>query len=125
MFSAVTTFLLNSYHLKFTSFCVNILITVLFRVLNIKLNLVKLTFWTAISSHQVMGMSLTKVWVMYRLFNVLCWLWNIYEGAELPSVYFITNTKHCITYLALTQLFPVLVSHPEMYTLCIILLHFV
>ena len=53
----------------------------------------------------------------YRLFNVLCWLWNIYEGAELPSVYFITNTKHCITYLALTQLFPVLVSHPEMYTL--------
>ena len=62
---------------------------------------------------------------MYRLFNVLCWLWNIYEGAELPSVYFITNTKHCITYLALTQLFPVLVSHPEMYTLCSILLHFV
>ena len=62
---------------------------------------------------------------MYRLFNVLCWLWNKYEGAELPSVYFITNTKHCITYLALTQLFPVLVSHPEMYTLCSILLHFV
>ena len=61
----------------------------------------------------------------YRLFNVLCWLWNIYEGAELPSVYFITNTKHCITYLALTQLFPVLVSHPEMYTVCSILLHFV
>ena len=59
---------------------------------------------------------------MYRLFNVLRWLWNIYEGAELPSVYFITNTKHCITYLALTQLFPVLVSHPEMYTLCSILL---
>ena len=54
----------------------------------------------------------------YRLFNVLCWLWNIYEGAPLPSVYFITNTKHCITYLALTQLFP-----PEMYTLCSILLH--
>ena len=62
---------------------------------------------------------------MYRLFNVLCWLWNIYEGAELPSVHFITNTKHCITYLALTQLFPVLVSHPRMYTLCSILLHFV
>ena len=62
---------------------------------------------------------------MYRLFNVLCWLWNIYEGAELPSVYFITNTKHCITYLALTQLFPVLVSHPEMYTVCSILLHFI
>ena len=61
----------------------------------------------------------------YRLFNVLGWLWNIYEGAELPSVYFITNTKHCITYLALAQLFPVLVSHPEMYTVCSILLHFV
>ena len=61
----------------------------------------------------------------YRLFNVLCWLWNIHEGAELPSVYFITSTKHCITYLALTQLLPVLVSHPEMDTLCSILLHFV
>ena len=61
----------------------------------------------------------------YRLFNVLCWLWNIYEGAELPSVYFINNTKHCITYLALTQLFPVLISHPEMYTLCSILQLFV
>ena len=61
----------------------------------------------------------------YRLFNVLCWLWNIYEGAKLPSVYFITNTKHCITYLALNQLFPVLISHPEMYTVCSILLHFV
>ena len=48
--------------------------------------------------------------VMYRLFNVLCWLWNINEGAELPSVYFITNTKHCITYLALTQLYPVLLT---------------
>ena len=32
---------------------------------------------------------------MYRLFNVLFWIWNIYEGTELPSVYFITNTKHC------------------------------
>ena len=30
-------------------------ITVLFRVLKIKIDLVKLTFWTAISSHQVMG----------------------------------------------------------------------
>ena len=33
----------------------------------------------------------------YRLYNVLCWLWNIYEGAELLSVYFIINTKHCIS----------------------------
>ena len=53
------------FGLKFTSFCVNNLSTVLFRVLKIKINLVKLIFWTAISSHQVMGMSLTKVWVMY------------------------------------------------------------
>ena len=52
-----------------------------------------------------------KMLYMYRLFSVLCWLWNIYEGAELPSVYFITNTKHCIPYLALTQLFPVLLTH--------------
>ena len=61
----------------------------------------------------------------YRLFNVLCWLWNIYKGAELPSINFITNTKHCIIYLVLTQLLPVLVSHPEMHLLCSILLHFV
>ena len=54
----------------------------------------------------------------------LCWLWNVYEGAELPSVYFITNTKHCITYLALTQLFPVLLTH-RIYILCSILLHFI
>ena len=37
---------------------------------------------------------------------------------KLPIVYFIINTKHCTTYLALTQLFPVLISHPEMYTVC-------
>ena len=48
-------------------FCVNILITVLFRVLKIKVNLVKLTFWTAISSHQVRGILLTKVWVMENI----------------------------------------------------------
>ena len=39
----------------------------LFRVLKINLNSVKLTFWTAISSHQVMGMSLTQVWVMENI----------------------------------------------------------
>ena len=33
--------------------------------------------------------------------------------------------KHCITYLAPTQLFPVLISHPEMYTLCSMLLYYV
>ena len=35
----------------------------------------------------------------------------IYEGAELPNVCFITNPKHSITYLALTQLFPVLLTN--------------
>ena len=35
-------------------------------------------------------------WTKYTLFNVLCWLWNIYA-------------KHCITYLALTKLFPMLI----------------
>ena len=49
------------------------------------------------------------VYNKYRLFNVLCWLWKIYEGV-VSSVYFIINTKHCITDLALTQLFPVLVT---------------
>ena len=47
------------------------------------------------------------------MFGVGC---EIYTR-ELPSVYFITNIKHCITYLALTQLVPTLISHPEMYTL--------
>ena len=46
----------------------------------------------------------------YMLFNVLCCLWNIYKGAKFPSVYFITSTEHCITLLALTQLFPVLLT---------------
>ena len=32
-----------------------------------KINLVKLTFLTAISSHQVMGMSVTKVWGMENI----------------------------------------------------------
>ena len=51
--------------LTFTSFCNDILITVLYRVLKIKINLVKLKFWTAISSHQVMGMSLSKGCFMF------------------------------------------------------------
>ena len=46
------------------------------------------------------------VYFMYRLLNVLCWLWNIYEGAH-------------------DQLFPVLVSHPEIDILCNGLLHFI
>ena len=45
---------------------------ILSRVLKIKINLVKLTFRTAISSHQVMGMSLKKVCVMQ---NITRWIW--------------------------------------------------
>ena len=44
-------------------------------------------------------------------------------GSELPSVYFITNTKHCITYLALTAVSCVadkLVSHHATY-LCVLI----
>ena len=48
-------------------------------------------------------------------YSMFCVGYGIYMRE--PSVYFITNTKHCITYLAMTQLFPVLVSQPEMYTL--------
>ena len=44
-------------------------------------------------------------------YSMFCVGYGIYEGAELPSVYFITNTKHCITYLALPKLFPVLLAH--------------
>ena len=52
----------------------------LFRVLEIKLNLVKLTFRTAISSHQVMGILSKKceVWKIYHteygLFLATDWL---------------------------------------------------
>ena len=52
----------------------------------IKINLVKLTFWTAISVHQVMGMSLTKVWVMenkhaeYGPFLATDWLKTVGSG---------------------------------------------
>ena len=43
-------------------------VSIFFRVLKIKLNFVKLTFRTAISSHQVMGMLSKKceVWKMYH-----------------------------------------------------------
>ena len=52
---------------KYIILC-HVLITVFFRVLKIKLNLVKVTFWTAISSHQVMGMLSKKceVWKIYH-----------------------------------------------------------
>ena len=51
---------------------VSIFFQFLFRGLNIKLK-VKLTFWTAISSHHVVGMSLTKGWVME---NIPRWIWS-------------------------------------------------
>ena len=43
----------------------------------------------------------------HLLFYVLHWLWSIYKGAR---VWFITNSKHSITYLALTQRFLVLLT---------------
>ena len=50
--------------------------------------------------------------VVYLLlgYSMFCVCYGIYtRERSSPSVYFINNTKHCITYLALTQLFPVLV----------------
>ena len=52
IYSAVATFF-SAKQLTFE--IVNIFITDLFRVLKMKINLVKLRFWTVISSHQVMG----------------------------------------------------------------------
>ena len=56
--------------LKFEIYIIlcHVLITVFFRVLKIKLNLVKLTFRTSISSHQIMGMLTKKceVWKIYH-----------------------------------------------------------
>ena len=52
-----------------------IFITVLFRVSKIKINLVKLTFWTAISSHQVMEMSHKSVgYGKYTMLNMVLFL---------------------------------------------------
>ena len=66
---------------EFSSFCFDILITVLSRVLKIKKkNLVKLTFQTAISCDQVMGKSpktcgLCKMFhALYGLFLASDWL---------------------------------------------------
>ena len=62
---------------------------------------------------------------MYRLFNVLCWLWYIYEGAVLPSVYFITNTKKMYNLFSPDPAVSCVDSHPEMNTLFSVLLHYV
>ena len=40
---------------------------------------------------------------------MLCVQWGALVTL-LPRIYSITNTKHCITYLALTQLFPLLLT---------------
>ena len=83
--SLVSVFCSRQFSVKQLKFeiyiiCVNILITVFLRVLKIKLNLVKLTFRTAISSHQVMGMLSKKceVWKIYHteygLFLATDWL---------------------------------------------------
>ena len=68
MCSLVGVFCSGHFSVKQLTFeiYINILITVLCRVLKMKIK-VKLTFWTAISSHQVMGMSFTKVWVMENI----------------------------------------------------------
>ena len=70
------------------------------------------------------GESLFLVNALSIGYSMFCVGYGIYTS-PLPSVYFITNTKYCIYYLALTQLFLLLVSHLEMYTLCSILLQFV
>ena len=54
--------------MKFTSFCVNILITVLFRVLKMKINLVKLTFGQQFP--------LIKLW---ERVSQKCGLWKIHH----------------------------------------------
>ena len=63
-----------------------------------------------LSSLPLMCVTFSAFWL--RLwYHVLYWLRNIYEGAELPSLYFIIVTKHSRTYLALTKLIPVLLTH--------------
>ena len=72
MCSLVGVFCSRHFSVKQLTFEIYIILcqiftTVLLKVLKIKIDLVKLTFWTAISSYQVMGMSLTKVWVMENI----------------------------------------------------------
>ena len=73
MYSLVGVFCSLHFSVKQLTFEIYIILcqysyhSFIFRVVKIKINLVKLTFWTAISSHQVMEMSLTKVWVMENI----------------------------------------------------------
>ena len=73
-YSLVSVFC-SRHLLKFEIYIIlcQILITVFFGVLKIKINLVKLTFWTAVSSHQVMGVISKKreVCKIYRAEIVL------------------------------------------------------
>ena len=71
--SLVSVFCSRRFSVKQLKFEIYIILclysfTVFFWALKIKLNLVKLTFRTAISSHQVMGMLSKKceVWKIYR-----------------------------------------------------------
>ena len=45
------------------------------------------------SKNQLFPVLLTNWFHVYRLFNILFWFWNIYEGAKVPSVYFIISAK--------------------------------
>ena len=67
-FSAVANFSVKQLKFEIYIILCHVLITVFFRVLKIKLNFVKLTFRTAISSHQVMGMlsKMCEVWKIYH-----------------------------------------------------------
>ena len=77
VFSAVANFSMKQLKFEIYITLCQYSITVFFWVLKIKLNLVKLTFRTAISSHQVMGMLSKK-----------CEVWKIYHteyGPFLPT----------------------------------------
>ena len=68
MCSLVGVFCSRHFSVKQLTFEIDIILCQYsYHSFKIKMSLVKLTFWIAISSHQVMGMGLTKVWVMENI----------------------------------------------------------
>ena len=74
MFSIVANFLWISWNLKFTYFCVNILITVYLRVLKIKLNFCEIKISNSNFLSSSYGNALKKLWGME---NIPHWIWPI------------------------------------------------
>ena len=90
--------------------------------------LVKLIFWTVISSHQVIGMSLTKVWVV-KVIQCFVLVMEYIRGSEAPECIFHKQHKTLYNLFspdpAVSCVADRQVSNREIYTLCSILQHLI